>query len=122
MMHNVIINMPSGINNLLLLFLLLLGHRLADYPIEGDFLTRGKANLTAQEIKKWPMELTIHSFIHGITVGLLTASTLLGVFEFVIHWIVDYIKFNGYFDVDTDQFIHVMCKVLWWGILVVGIL
>lgn len=96
------------------LFAALFGlHMLADYPLQGDFLARGK-NRTAPipEIPFWhPM--TAHATIHGFFVGLATGVLWIGVAETVLHWIIDDAKCRGVFGYNTDQALHIICKIVW---------
>jgi len=98
------------------LFLLLAGHALADYPLQGDFLAKGKNRHTpiVLDLTLWPHCLTAHSLIHGAVVYLITGSVLLGLFETVAHWIIDFGKGEGWYGFHTDQGLHVGCKLLWW--------
>jgi hypothetical protein len=103
-----------------LLLLLLAGHALADYPLQGDFLAQAKSRHTKLGALYWPHALTAHSLIHGGVVTLLTGSALLGLAETVIHGITDWLKCEGKIDLNTDQAIHAACKVAWcvlvmWG-------
>lgn len=97
-----------------LLVLLLAGHALADYPLQGDFLSQGKNRHTALGAVWWPHALTAHAIIQAGVVTLLTGSAVLGAAEFVIHWATDWLKCEGTIGINTDQAIHVACKVAWW--------
>lgn len=100
--------------------LLVAAHFLADYPLQGDFLARGKNRLNPiPDIPFWH-PLTAHSAIHGGFVGLITGSYIIGLFEFAIHWITDDAKCRGWIGYNTDQAIHIMCKIAWVGLLYIG--
>lgn len=101
-----------GIGTLILLYA---GHALADYPMEGDFLTQGRTRVSPEIHLYWIHTLTAHSAIHGVLVMLSTGSWLLGLGEFICHWIIDYFKYNGKITVNTDQSLHIFCKLIWWG-------
>lgn len=92
---------------------LLAGHALADYPLQGDFLARGKNHLNPIPGIPWYQCLIWHSAIHGGIVGLITGSAALGVAEFVNHVAIDYAKCEGLIGFNADQALHVACKVLW---------
>ena len=95
-------------------FALLIGaHFLADYPLQGDFLARGK-NRTAPipGIPFWH-PLAAHSAIHGLFVGLITGSLILALAEAIIHAITDDAKCRGVFGYNADQAIHLACKGAW---------
>lgn len=101
------------------LALQIFGHFLADYPLQGDFLAKGK-NRTAPipGIPFWH-PLTAHAVIHGGFVGIITGSVWLGVAEAVVHWFTDDAKCRGWIGYNTDQVIHIACKVAWVAILAV---
>ena len=99
-----------------LLALMVFGHALADYPLQGDFLARGK-NHTAPILGiPWQHPLSAHSVIHGGFVGIITGSIVLAFAETVIHAATDYAKCSGRISYHTDQAIHIGCKVAWAAI------
>lgn len=97
--------------------LLVFAHFLADYPLQGDFLAKGKNRL--QPISGIPFwhPLTAHSVIHGGFVGIITGSLWLGLAETVVHWITDDAKCRGKISYNIDQAIHIICKIIWVGVL-----
>lgn len=99
--------------------LLVVGHFIADYPLQGEFLAKGK-NRTAPipGIPFWH-PLTAHAVIHGGFVGVITGSPVLGALETVIHWLTDDAKCKGRISYNTDQAIHIGCKLAW--VLAMGI-
>lgn len=98
----------------MILFLMLAGHALADYPLQGDFLARGK--MGAIPGFDWWVLLSMHALIHGGVVALVTGSLPLGVAEFVMHWLIDLGKNTGAFGFKADQALHLLCKLGWWAI------
>lgn len=101
-------NLPD----LFILAQLLIGHAIADYPLQGDFLARAKCPGGIIGIDWW-IPLTAHAAIHAGVVWYVTGFWQLGALEFIIHWMTDWAKCRGYFGFKTDQAIHVACKVLW---------
>ena len=103
-----------------ILALMIAAHFLADYPLQGDFLAKGK-NRTAPipGIPFWH-PLTAHSVIHGGFVGVITGSLWLGIAETVVHWLTDDAKCRGLISYNTDQAIHITCKIVW--VLAVGVM
>jgi len=93
------------------LALLLVGHALADYPLQGDFLAKGKDRTAPIPGIPWQHPLTAHAAIHGGFVGVITGGLWLGLTEAVIHWIIDDAKCRGRFGYHTDQALHVICKI-----------
>jgi hypothetical protein len=96
------------------LFLLLLSvHALCDYPLQGDFLARGKSHKAPIPGVPFYHPLFAHAAIHGGAVGIVTQSVTLGLFEFACHAVIDYLKCDGKTSLDTDQVLHVVCKAVW---------
>jgi hypothetical protein len=105
-----------------LLFLLLAGHALADYPLQGQYLATGKNRHTDLGRSIWPHALAAHSLIHGGVVALLTGSVLLGLAETMAHAVTDWLKCEGKIGFNTDQAIHVACKLAWTAVYTAWIL
>lgn len=98
----------------LMLLLLLVGHALADYSLQTEFMAVAKDRNTPEGAVFWPYVLTAHSLIHAGFVAVLTGSVWLGAGEFVIHWLVDRLKCERIISLRSDQAIHVLCKAAWW--------
>lgn len=100
--------------SVLLVFLaLLVGHALADYPLQGDFLAKAKNRTAPIPGVPWPHALGAHAAIHGGVVWLVTGIWWLGALEAVAHAYIDDAKCRGVIGYHTDQALHVLCKVLW---------
>lgn len=111
-------------HNLFALFFILIGvHALCDYPLQGDFLARGKAT-GFPGISRLVLMLA-HCWIHALGVALVTGSVLLAVMELLVHWMIDELKVDEYTSFMTDQLLHVACKLFYvamvaqWGRLLV---
>jgi hypothetical protein len=98
---------------MILLFWLLVGHAIADYPLQGDFLARGKNQTAPFPGIPWYQCLFWHSLMHGGMVTLITGSIFLGLFETIAHASIDYAKCAGKLSFNQDQFLHVICKIIW---------
>lgn len=106
---------------------LLVGHALADYPLQSDFMAKEKnpwykidpARIPPGQTPNifWPWVLSAHSLIHGGMVALITGSVFLGVLETVSHWFIDLAKCAGWSNIHQDQLLHIACKFLWVAIL-----
>lgn len=109
--------MHAAISLLLLLFF---GHALADYPLQGEFLTKHKNHTLDTSEWRWGSKKSMfaHSTIHAGFVLLFTGSALLALAELVIHFATDYSKCDGRITSNQDQAIHYACKVAWWAITV----
>lgn len=103
------------------LFALLVGHALADYPLQGDFLARAKNHRAPIAGVPWYQALGAHALIHGGMVWAITGLWWLGAMEIAAHALIDFSKCQGAIGFNGDQFLHVACKVAYAGILV-GIL
>lgn len=115
------------------LFALMVGHALADYPLQGDFIAQAKSPKTALGQIYWKWVLPLHALIHGGFVWLVTGliallitgsplwlfgtGLLLGLAETLVHGSVDQLKNYNKISFNTDQTLHVACKVLWAGIV-----
>lgn len=123
-----------------LFFLLLVGHALADYPLQGDFLARAKNHRAPIPGVPWQHGLLWHSVLHGGAVGLVTGSVWLGLLETAAHVWIDYAKSAGWFGwwvprepltakgdrvqqraFHIDQALHVLCKILWVILYTAGV-
>lgn len=105
------------------LFLLLAGHALADFALQSDSMAKGKNRHRkthpppgAKYQPCWHYWLTAHALIHGGVVYLITQSLILGLAEFVSHWVIDFYKCENKYGIHTDQGLHIGCKFLWWAL------
>ena len=109
------------IAGLQIFFSLLIAHALFDYPLQGDFLSRNKNRHYKDENNNvkglWIHCLTSHSILHAGSVWLITGSFIIGIMEFVLHWIIDFLKCEGITNFHSDQFLHVLCRILYVIIL-----
>src|ERR1017187_10221439 len=102
-----------------LLFLLIAAHCLCDYPLQGDFLARGKNHTAPLAGVPWYQCLFAHSMIHAGAVAVITGSLWLGLAELVCHAFIDYSKCAGRFGFNLDQELHFICKIPWVAIIVI---
>lgn len=96
--------------------LFLAGHFVADYPLQGEFLSSAKFN---GPLRVW--HLFGHSAIHAGVVALISGSLILGLLELVTHMAIDEAKIKGKTSFATDQFLHVLCKIVWITLLYTGV-
>lgn len=97
----------------ILLFWLLVGHAVADYPLQGDFLAKAKnAWLPIADIPWW-IAMSSHCAIHAGAVALITHNYLFASLEFGIHFVIDVLKCSGRTSFATDQTLHLICKIAW---------
>jgi Protein of unknown function (DUF3307) len=102
------------------LFALAIGHALADFPLQGDFLAMCKNRRYLIRLKDpnrppsmWITCMAAHCLIHAGMVWAITGSAVLGAVEFVIHWALDTAKCEGRTDFSFDQVLHLSCKIVY---------
>ena len=93
--------------------LLVFGHFLADYPLQGDFLARAKNRAHPIPGAPWIQALGAHAGIHAGFVFVLTGNLWLGLAEWVAHAAIDDAKCRGKIGFHLDQGLHLACKLLW---------
>lgn len=110
-----------------LMFWFLAMHALCDYPLQGDFMARGKSNKGVQPVPWWHL-LSAHALIHGggvaVVIGGVTGdwsrAVLFGLIETPLHFGIDEAKSRGWTNIHADQLLHVACKAAYtaavcWG-------
>lgn len=120
-MHDLVVFPPqTWLQGLQALFALAIGHALADFPFQGEFLAMCKNQRHLIRLKDpnlpptmWVTCMTAHCLIHAGMVWIVTGSSLLGVIEFVIHWLLDLAKCEGRTDFSFDQCLHIACKIVY---------
>lgn len=121
---------PVGFSGALALFFaLLIGHAVADFALQGEFLSTVK-NRNAELSRffgggptprgVWMCALGAHSLIHAGAVWIVTGSVILGFVEFLLHAFIDFAKSERWTTFLTDQALHVVCKVIFVVILACG--
>lgn len=105
-----------------MLFLLVAAHALCDYPLQGDFLARAKDRNTDIGKMLWPHALFAHAMIHGGAVLLITGLLPLAIAEACIHAVTDWQKCEKRISANTDQAVHLLCKIVWATIAALGVL
>lgn len=97
------------VSDILMLAVMLLGaHWLADYPLQGQFLSDAKA--------KGPLRfyhLAAHAGIQGAGVAFVTGNVWLGLSEWIAHTAIDEAKVRGKTSFALDQALHIACKAVW---------
>lgn len=91
---------------------LILGHIVADVIFSGNPVKRSRPS------PNWSIHLTYHALVNGAAVAVITQSYLLGYAEAILHWVIDYVGGDALNDDKTkwyrhDQFLHIICKVIW---------
>lgn len=100
------------------MFLLLVGcHFLADYPLQGEFLAKGKNHNDPIEGIPFYHPLVAHASIHGLFVGIITGSWSLGILETFWHTYIDWLKCDKLISYHVDQAAHIILKAVYVLIL-----
>lgn len=102
-----------------LVFFLVAGHFIVDYPLQGDTVAVQKSPLTDNALSvavPWYYWMTAHALMHGATVAFLTGRVWMGVGETIAHWGIDYAKCTRRIGIHNDQGLHIACKMVWWGL------
>ena len=102
---------------IVMFFTLVCAHALCDYPLQGDFLARGKNHTAPIPGIPWWHCLFAHSAIHAGAVMLITGSMTLAVLELIAHTLIDHNKCAGRIGYNMDQALHILCKLAWVHIL-----
>lgn len=109
------------------LFALCIGHAIADFPLQGEYLATGKNRRflirlqdPSRPVHIWFACMSAHCLIHAGFVWLITGSSLLGFVEFVIHWLIDTVKCEGKTTFNQDQALHIICKIAYVSAAMAG--
>jgi hypothetical protein len=106
-----------------LFFAFVIGHALGDYPLQSEFMVRGKDRHRPPPCPEsavaglWLYCLSAHALIHAGIVWVITGSRLLGAAELVLHWLIDWSKVERRINFHADQALHISCKALYVIIL-----
>ena len=96
-------------------FWLMCLHAWADFSAQSEVMARSKNRHHRPEHKAWPKWwywMTAHALIHGGAVSLVLGPVA-GVCEVATHWLIDFGKTEKLYGTNTDQFFHVLSKIVW---------
>lgn len=105
-----------------LFFALVIGHALADFPLQGDFLSHGKnrhikppqlADGKGPPGDLWVYLMSAHCLIHAGFVLAISGIVAFAVAELVLHFVIDVLKCEGKTSFALDQWLHVICKAVY---------
>lgn len=96
-----------------LLVWLIIGHFIADYALQSDYIAKAKnRNLPEGKNGIWEIVMAAHASIHAGFVFFFTGYLFLAVFEFIAHFVIDTRKCDGVLTYKQDQMYHIACKVV----------
>lgn len=114
-------------------FALMIGHALADFPLQGEFLAITKDRRFQPPVgskfpvspRLWIYSLSAHCLIQAGAVWIVTTSPLLAFIELVVHWLIDFVKCEGSTGFEFDQWLHIGTKavyvvLIWQGLVSLG--
>ena len=117
-----------------MLLFLLAGHALMDYALQSDAMARCKCRRATDPLQHavpWYYWLTAHALLNGTAVGWIIRwgygenswypAVWFAAAETLAHWLIDFGKCERLYGIHTDQGLHVLCKVAWWGLLAGGV-
>ena len=113
---------------LTLLFQMIIGHAIADFVLQPDAMGFGKnRNNDAQRTKgalfpHWYYWMTSHALVHSGAVYILTGNIFIASIELILHWMIDFSKCEGWFGVDMDQLLHIVCKIFYCALVYYGVM
>ncbi|MCA9268776.1 MAG: DUF3307 domain-containing protein, partial [Planctomycetales bacterium] len=95
-------------------------HCFFDYAGQGDFMSNAKNQ--EKPIPGVPAATVMwsHAAIQGAAVAYITGIWLLFFFEAVCHYLIDRSKCAGKMSFNQDQALHILCKLIWWGMAIAG--
>lgn len=110
---------------------LVVGHFLADYPLQTEFISAGKSPRANPQRVPWYYVMAAHAILHGGFVSIVTAivighvyalfPVILGLLEALLHSFIDVLKCVGCTSVHLDQALHIACKLAWTGAIVLWV-
>lgn len=96
------------------LIILVAGHLICDYPLQGDAIALGK-NRNVDPARfgvNWYYWMASHAATHAMAVWIITGNFAAGLFEFIMHFIIDFGKCEKKYGLHVDQALHVICKIV----------
>lgn len=96
------------------LLALLMGHAVADFGLQSDWMAKHKSYRDSLSYVPWYYVMGSHGLIHGTAVWVATGSPLLGLLETLAHTLIDTGKCANWYGIHADQGLHLGCKLVWW--------
>lgn len=92
--------------------LLIFAHLVCDFILQNNQTAVEKA--PGKDVTlPWYYWMAAHSATHGLAVALVLGNAYFGLAEFVAHFLIDFLKVKGKYNLHVDQLLHVLCKITW---------
>ena len=118
--------MDTTVSFFTVLYLLIMGHAIADFALQSNEMRKGKnRNHPPENVPPgqtpatvWVYWLTAHSMIHAAVVLIITGNVFLSIGELIAHLVIDFFKCENELTVHQDQALHLAFNVIWAVIFV----
>lgn len=97
-----------------LLLFLIFAHYLCDFGLQNDFIAKFKVPGSAPF---WYHVMMAHCAMQALGVMVVTHNSKLALAEFATHFAIDYFKCLKKLSFNQDQALHLICKLIWFGLL-----
>jgi Protein of unknown function (DUF3307) len=110
-----------------LFFAFTIGHALGDFPLQSEFLAKGKRRCPPEGPPPnsppglWVYCLSAHALTHAGLVWMISGRVGLGLMELMAHWLIDLAKGERRIGFHTDQWLHLSCKAFYVWIITRGV-
>lgn len=121
----------SGLGSALALFFAFaIGHAFADFPLQGDFLSRGKnrhlpppqlADGKESPTYLWTYLMSAHCLVHAGFVWIVCGYVVFAISEFVLHFLIDVMKCENKTSFAMDQWLHLLTKAVYVALIWMGV-
>lgn len=95
-------------------------HALADFPLQGDYLSRQKSRRRADSRSDWIVALIAHCVIQAGGVWLVSGSLAFAAAELILHSFIDLGKGEEKYGIVADQILHLIVKLAYVVLLTKG--
>ncbi len=96
----------------------ILFHVLADFPLQGAYLSKQKCRCSAENRGDWIVALSAHCIIQAGGVWFVSGSLVYAAVELVLHALIDTGKCQGRYGLAMDQILHIASKIVYVIIII----
>ncbi|KKM88334.1 hypothetical protein LCGC14_1259780 [marine sediment metagenome] len=101
-------------------FYLMIGHAFADFALQPMNIAKGKNRFASRppnydeeahgpfDGRLWVMAMTAHALIHAGFVIVITGEPILGLWQFITHWLIDFERTSKRLTPWEDQTLHIL--------------